>query len=47
MLYEKLTKKEQIIRMYKTGMRQIDIAKAIRVNTTYVWKVVDGLKSGK
>lgn len=31
MLYEKLPKKEQIIRMYKTGMRQIDIAEELKL----------------
>lgn len=46
MLYEKLTKKEMIIRLYKAGLRQIDISRQLKINTNYVWKVVheSGLK---
>lgn len=42
MLTEKLTKKEQILRLYKTGMTQAKIAKKLQIHTTYVWKVVHG-----
>lgn len=42
MLTEKLTKKEQIIRLYKTGMKQAEIARKLQIHTNYVWKVVHG-----
>ncbi|NJJ37839.1 helix-turn-helix domain-containing protein [Paenibacillus sp. 7028] len=40
MLFEKLTLKEQITRLYNSGMRQADIARKLKVHTNYVWKVV-------
>ncbi|MGI2294161.1 DUF6115 domain-containing protein [Paenibacillus sp. GXUN7292] len=41
MLFEKLTKKEQILRLYKQGLRQVDIAKQLKIHQNYVWKVVN------
>lgn len=40
MLYKKLTKKEQILRLHKSGMKQADIARELKTYTNYVWKVV-------
>jgi transcriptional regulator len=41
MLYEKMTKKEKILRLHKAGLRQIDIARELKTNTNYIWKVVN------
>lgn len=41
MLTEKLTKKEQILRLYDSGKRQVDIAKELKTYTNYVWKVIN------
>jgi len=41
MFYEKMTLKEQILRLHSTGMKQVDIARQLRTYTNYVWKVVN------
>jgi len=45
MLYEKMTKKEQILRLHSTGMKQAEIACELKTYTNYVWKVVNENKS--
>jgi transcriptional regulator len=47
MLFEKLTKKEKILRLYKTGMTQAQIARELRTNQNYVWQVVNENKEIK
>ena len=47
MLYETMTKKEKILRMYQSGMRQVDIAKELKTYTNYVWKVINENKKKK
>ncbi|TKC15162.1 MULTISPECIES: helix-turn-helix domain-containing protein [Bacillaceae] len=41
MLYEKMTLKEQILRLYSKGMTQAAIARKLKTRTNYVWKVVN------
>lgn len=41
MLYEKMTLKEQILRLHSTGMKQAEIARQLKTYTNYVWKVVN------
>jgi len=41
MLYEKLTKKEKILRLHQTGMKQVEIARELKTYTNYVWKVIN------
>jgi hypothetical protein len=40
-LYKKMTKKEKILRLHKTGMKQVDIARELKTYTNYVWKVIN------
>lgn len=47
MLSEKMTKKEKILRLYKTGMKQVDIARELRTYTNYVCRVVNENKVHK
>jgi hypothetical protein len=47
MLYEKNTKKEQIMRLYKAGKSQVQIARELRTYTQYVCKVVNENKTDK
>lgn len=42
MLYEKETKKDMILQLYKKGLKQVDIARELKIDTNYVWKVVHG-----
>jgi len=44
MLYEKMTLKDQILRLHSTGMKQVDIARQLKKYTNYVWKVVNEQK---
>ncbi|QCT02099.1 hypothetical protein E6C60_1383 [Paenibacillus algicola] len=41
MLYEKMTKKEQILRLHSMGMKQVEIARELKTYTNYVWKVIN------
>lgn len=41
MLYEKMTLKEQILRLQNNGKKQVDIAKELKIHQNYVWKVVN------
>jgi DNA-binding CsgD family transcriptional regulator len=47
MLIEKMTKKEKILRLYKTGMTQAQISRELRTNQNYVWQVVNENKEIK
>lgn len=47
MLYEKMTKKEQILRLYSAGMKQAEIARQLKTYTNYIWKVVNENKPAK
>lgn len=44
MLHEKMTKKEQILRLHKKGIKQVEIAPELKTYTNYVWKVINGQK---
>ncbi len=47
MLTEKLTKKEQILRLHSKGMKQVEIARELKTYTNYVWKVINEHKRKK
>jgi transcriptional regulator len=36
-----MTKKEKILRLHNTGMKQVDIARELKTYTNYVWKVIN------
>jgi orotate phosphoribosyltransferase-like protein len=46
MLYEKMRLKEQNLRLHNTGMKQVKIARELKIHQNYVWKVVNE-KNGK
>ncbi|WP_237662213.1 hypothetical protein [Sutcliffiella horikoshii] len=39
-MYEKMTKKEMILRLHAKGIKQVDIAREVKTYTNYVWKVI-------
>jgi transcriptional regulator len=47
MLFEKMTLKEQILRLHNTGMKQVEIARELKTYTNYVWKVINEHKGDK
>lgn len=47
MLYEKMTLKEQILRLHNTGLKQVEIARELKTYTNYVWKVINEQKGVK
>ena len=44
---EKSDKKNQIIELYRTGMKKVDISKKLKTNYNYVFKVVKELEESR